>query len=136
MPAEYDRDLVVVDVPCSDETAPRIVVTGALDARSTESLQRAVIGLLRCRRPSGIEIDLQGVTSLDFAGIRALLLCQADARQLECEIALRNTPSTAYRVLQVAGLLEQFGLAKPHRRAAVPVAVAAALGLVGCGLSS
>ena len=92
---------------------PRITVTGDVDAASVPGLQKAFVEVLRRHCPRGVDLDLAGVTFLDSAGIEGLLLCLADARQMECELVLRNTPATAYRVLQLAGLLEHFGLVKP-----------------------
>jgi len=82
-----------------------------------------------------VDLDLAGVTFLDSAGIRGLLLCLADARQMDCEFALRNTPTAVYPVLQVAGLLEHFGLANPPTHPVVLGGGGAAMGRRGCGLS-
>jgi anti-anti-sigma factor len=115
---------------------PRIVVTGDVDAQSAAELQKAVIEVLRRHCPRGLDLDLERVTFLDSAGIGALLLCQADARQLDCEITLCKTPPTAYRLLQLAGLLEHFGLAKPPAHPMVAGVGGAAMGLLGCGLTT
>ena len=48
---------------------------------------------------------------MDSAGIRALLFCQADARQVDCQIRLTNPHPMVYPVLQITELLEHFGLA-------------------------
>jgi anti-anti-sigma regulatory factor len=47
-------------------------------------LQHAVIEVLRRQRPACIDIDLAQVGLLDCAG--AVLLCKADAVQLDCQI--------------------------------------------------
>jgi anti-anti-sigma factor len=117
---------------CAGERA-RITVAGDVDAASTAGLQKAVVEVLRRHRPRSVDLDLAGVTFLDSAGISGLLLCLADARQIDCEFALRNTPTTVYRLLQVAGLLEHFGLIRPAPRPACHGAGGAALGLLGSG---
>jgi anti-anti-sigma factor len=129
-----DRRSLAIDLAGGDDERPRIVVTGDVDDTSTRELQKAVIEVLRRHCPRRMDLDLAGVTFLDSAGISALLLCRADAAQVDCEITLRSTPPMAYRVLQVAGLLEIFGLAKSRAHAVIPGA-GAALGLLGCGLS-
>jgi anti-anti-sigma factor len=129
-----DQFSLVIEMPGTADAPPRIVVSGAVDRTAAKHLQRAVIEVLRRCCPRGVELDVAGVTYLDSAGISALLACQADARQLDCELTLRNTGPATYRQLQIAGLLEHFGLAKPARRT-VPGAFGAALGLEGNGLS-
>jgi len=43
---------------------------------------------------------------LDPAGIRALLLCHADATQVDCRIVFVHLPAAAHQALRSAGLLE------------------------------
>jgi anti-sigma B factor antagonist len=83
------------------------------DALTVGRLQKAVVDVLRRQRPSCIEMDLHGVTFLDSVGIRALVHCQSDARQVDCRITLTNPQPVVYRVLQITGLLEHFGLTTP-----------------------
>jgi anti-anti-sigma factor len=110
----WDQPSLLVDVQCTDTDTPRMLVFGELDAVDADRLQTAVVDVLRQHRPSRIELDLHGVTFLDSAGIRALLLCQADARQVDCQIRLTNPHPMVYRVLQITGLLEHFGLPVPQ----------------------
>jgi anti-sigma B factor antagonist len=105
---------LLVDVFCKDSEPPRIVVFGELDEVSGGQLQKAVVDVLRHRRPSCIEIDVHGVTFLDSAGIRTLVLSQADARQLGCHIRVTKPQPIVYRVLEITGLLEHFGLPIPQ----------------------
>ena len=55
----------------------------------------------------------RGVPFLDAGGVRVLLQCRADARQLDCWLTLAHVKSEAYRVLEIVGLLEPFGVAEP-----------------------
>ena len=80
-------------------------------------------------------MDVSGVTFLDAAGIEALLRCQADARQLECRLFLTDPTPMTYRVLQIAGLLEQFGLAQAPAGRAGATPAGAEYGMVNCGLT-
>src|SRR4051794_38694957 len=96
-----DQPSLLVDLRCSDTEPPRMFVFGELDAVSADRLQTAVVDVLRHQHPRSLEMDLQGVTFLDSVGIRALLLCQADARQVDCQIRLTNPQPIVYQVLQI-----------------------------------
>jgi anti-anti-sigma factor len=106
-----DQPSLLVDLQCSDTEPARMFVFGELDAVNADQLQKAVVDVLRHHRPSRIEMDLHGVSFLDSVGIRVLVLCQADARQVDCQIRFTNPQPMVYRVLQITGLLEHFGLA-------------------------
>ena len=115
------RSCLVVDLQCgSATTPPRIVVAGEIDGTNAIRLQAAVIDVLRHQRPDCIDVDLAQVTSLDAAGIRAMLLCHADARQVDCLVKLIRPQPMVYRVLQITGLLEHFGLDKPRTTTSQP----------------
>jgi anti-anti-sigma factor len=104
---------LLVDLHCRDSEPPRMLVCGELDAVTAGPLQKAVVDLLREQRPHCIQLDLHGVGFLDSAGIRALLLCQDDAQQADCQIRLTKPQPAVYRVLQITGLLDHFGLTEP-----------------------
>ena len=87
-----------------------MLVFGELDAVTAGQLQKAVVDVVRDRRPTCLEMDLHGVSFLDSAGIRALVLCHADAQQMDCQIRLTKPQPVVCRVLQITGLLEHFGL--------------------------
>src|SRR5215211_5376644 len=108
-----DHPSLLVDVHCSDAEPPRMSVFGEVDALTAGHLHKAVVEVVRDQRPRRIEMDLHGVSLLDSAGIHALVLCQADAQQVDCHITLTNPQPVVYRVLQVTGLLEHFGLTEP-----------------------
>jgi len=104
---------LLVDLHCSDTEFPRMFVFGEVDDLTAGQLHTAVGDVLRDQRPRRIEMDLHGVSFLDSAGIHALVLCQADAQQVDCQITLTRPQRLVYRVLQVTGLLEHFGLTTP-----------------------
>jgi anti-anti-sigma factor len=104
-------DLLLVDVNGSDDAAvQRIAVAGEVDMLSAPAVQEAVVDVLHRRHPRRIEIDLRGVTFLDSAGIRTLLICHDDARQENCLLTLVDPHPRVYRVLQITGLLGLFAL--------------------------
>ena len=107
-----DQPSVVAEVTCGGVEEPaRVTVRGDLDALNAGRLQKAVIDVLRHRRPSRLELDLRPVSFLDSAGIRALLTCKADAEQVGCPMTVTGTGATVHRVLEITGLLDHFGIA-------------------------
>ena len=129
-----DRRPLIEIRPTEDDDGPlRLLLSGDIDEISARHLQQSLIDVLRREQPRDIDVDVSGVTFLDAAGIEALLRCQADARQLECRLLLSSPTPMTYRVLQIAGLLEQFGLARPRPE---QTPAGAELGLVNCGLTS
>jgi anti-anti-sigma factor len=99
-----------VEADCDDAEHVRMVVSGELDAVGAVHLLEAVVEVLRHHRPRLIEMDLGGVMFLDAGGTRALVHCQADARQVHCRIRLTHTRPAVYRVLRLTGLLADFGV--------------------------
>jgi anti-anti-sigma factor len=92
-------------------SVPRVVVAGELDDTTVTSLHRAVVELLRHDVPGRVDVDLADVTFLDTCGIRTLLACLVDARQVGCELRLTDPQPLVYRVLRIVGLLDLFSLA-------------------------
>jgi anti-sigma B factor antagonist len=115
-PRPLDTDLpdpssLLVELDRSEETlVHRITIAGELDTISATDLQKTVIDVLRRERPRHVEINLRGVTFLDSAGLRALVSCHSDAQQLDCRLTVTDPHPTAYRVLQITGLLDHFGV--------------------------
>jgi len=86
-----------------------LLVHGEVDAVNASRLQRAVIDVLRRQCPPRIDIDFRGVPFLDSSGIHALVMCQADARQLGCRIRLTGLRPMVRRALEITGLVDHFG---------------------------
>jgi anti-anti-sigma factor len=102
---------LLVDVQDSSYAgSPRIALTGELDQVSASRLRDAVVKVLRDQRPGHVELDLTGVSYLDSGGILALLVCRADGEQLSCRVTLANPQPHVRRVLEIAGLLNVFGM--------------------------
>jgi anti-anti-sigma factor len=94
----------------SDDVTVRMVVAGELDAETAGRVQQPIVEVLRHYRPARIDLDIRGLTFLDSGGIWSLISCHAEAERAGCHLALLNTPSRVYRILQITGLLEHFGL--------------------------
>ncbi len=122
MPRESWFDIQNVDPAClvvnvrgfADTGAVCLAVAGEVDALTGPQLQDAVDDALRSYRPAHLDVDLDGVTFLDSAGITALLHCHANADHANCRLQLAKAQPGVYRVLQITGLLEHFGLADPE----------------------
>lgn len=110
-PAPQDFSRLGVDVHDNAQTQrQRITVTGEMDTVSAPAVHKAVIELLRRRRPTRIEIDLRSVTFLDSAGIRTLVMCHSDALRVDCRLVVVDPHPFVHNVLQITGLLDYFGL--------------------------
>jgi anti-anti-sigma factor len=129
-----DRWSLIEDVALGADGHLRLILSGVIEADGAHRLHQSMIDVLRRRPACAIAVDIAGVTALDPAGIEALLRCQADARLVDCRLFLTGPAPETYRLLQTAGLLAQFGVAKPRPDRCRPGATGAALGLVNCGL--
>lgn len=98
----------------------RMVLSGEVDAVGAAGLQRAVLDVLRQHRPRCIEMDLGDVSFLDAGGTKSLVMCQADARQVDCRIRLTNVRPAVYRVLHLTSLVEHFGVPKQQPQPGPP----------------
>ena len=105
------RPALLLDVQRSSDTRSlTLIVSGELDVISAPDLQKAVADALRRHAPEGIAIDLHSVSFLDSAGIKALLLCHADAERRGCRLTLARPRPTVSSVLEMTALLDHFGL--------------------------
>lgn len=127
MDLEWLADIPLDDPPSlcvrtegAEAGVARMVLSGEVDAVGAAHLQRAVVEVLRQHRPSCIEMDLGDVTFLDAGGTKVLVLCQADARQMNCRIRLTNVQPAVYRVLHLTGLVEHFGVPRRQPRPGSP----------------
>jgi anti-anti-sigma factor len=106
-----DPAAFVIDRPDSGTGTLRMALHGDVDALSGGQVQEAVVDVLHRQHPSRIEMDVREVTFLDSAGIRTLLLCHNEAERLNCRLTVVEAPHGVYRVLEISGLLDHFGLA-------------------------
>jgi anti-anti-sigma factor len=106
--------LLTIDLHGDDRTgAHRMIVAGEVDMASAPGLHEAVVDLLSRCRPRRIEIDLRGVSFLDCAGIRTLLMCECAASRADCTLTLTEPHPRVYRVLRATGLLDHFRMTAP-----------------------
>jgi anti-anti-sigma factor len=84
----------------------RVAVTGEVDLATAPEFRDAMLGLLRTRDPSILDIDLAGVTFLDCTGISALVAVRNAAIDAGCHVRVRHPQPIVGRVLEVTGLLD------------------------------
>ncbi|WP_249998650.1 STAS domain-containing protein [Actinoplanes sp. M2I2] len=105
-----DRLLTITVDSDDNRDVQSMTAAGEIDSLNATHLREAVNDVVRGRRPSRVELDLHGVSFLDSTGIRVLLECHEDARLMNCGFTLVDAHPVAYRVLQISGLTDHFGL--------------------------
>jgi anti-sigma B factor antagonist len=93
----------------TDLDGPRAIVSinGELDAYSAPGLEEEV-GRLIASNVTDLVFDLSGTDFLDSSGLRAILTAQHTVTDREGRLALRNPSNSVRRLLDIAGLTEQF----------------------------
>ena len=106
----HEHSLFVDARNTGDARSARLIVSGDLDDLNAGTLAHGVLKAL-LHRPATLDLDVSGLTFLDTGGIRALLQCHTDAAQAGCRLTLTDPHPNVRRVLEIVGLLDQFGLA-------------------------
>ena len=102
-----DTGELLVDTVVTGPVA-RVRLDGELDAHTSEELVDALDGLLRCDASgaplSHVEVDGSGLTFVDSAGLRAIVLglVQATNAGIAFEVSAASEPFA--RVLSITGL--------------------------------
>jgi anti-anti-sigma factor len=91
----------------------RIILAGELDSEEVTRLHRAVAHLPLPGDVRDLHIDAPELTFLDSAGIRALLTFAERAGDAGARVVIGRVTNNVYRVLEIAGLLDVFGIAGP-----------------------
>jgi anti-anti-sigma factor len=82
----------------------RVVVSGELDNSSAPRLI-STIHDLASPPMRGIELDCDGVTFLDSAGVRALIVSRNEAAHMGVELVLVHPSAPVTRVIEMTGLV-------------------------------
>jgi anti-anti-sigma factor len=86
-----------------------IRVYGELDSGTCESLLEA-FGDALAALPERLELDLRGVTFIDSAGTRAMILLDRTARERGVELVVVPPPEDVTALLRMAGVTERVNL--------------------------
>jgi anti-anti-sigma factor len=87
-----------------------VKVRGELDSGSCESLMGAV-GSALADEAERLELDLRGVSFIDSAGTRAVILIERTARERGIELVVVAPPEDVTALLRMAGVTERVNLA-------------------------
>jgi len=92
--------------PATDGTLS-VTATGELDMTSAPELIKVLREAIHRYGPSRVDLDLSGVPFMDSTGIQVLVAANAD---IEGGLRITGTSPAVHRLLQLTGLLEEFGL--------------------------
>jgi anti-anti-sigma factor len=98
--APTDFDIATVmngDVAC-------VVITGELDNGSAPRLI-SMVHDLAAPPVRGIELDCDGVTFLDSAGVRALIVSRKEAADMGVDLVVVQPSTPVTRVIEMTGLV-------------------------------
>ena len=84
-----------------------LAVSGEVDIAVVEALLAEGRACLESA-PSGLEVDLGGVSFIDSSGLGTLVRLRNEATDLGKSIALTNVPPATLRLLEVTGLVDAF----------------------------
>ena len=93
----------------SDESGTTIKLAGELDSATCGGLLKRFEQLL-ADPPSEIAIDLDGVTFIDSAGLRAIIMIERAAREREIAATIRTPTGPVAELLQLTGIREHVEL--------------------------
>lgn len=94
------------------EVAPgEFQVSGEIDAHSSESFAEALAAA--AERSEAATVDMSGVTFMDSSGLRVLVEAQQRAEAGGPSLVLRSPSRQITRLLDLAGLTENFEIDAP-----------------------
>jgi len=109
----YDTVEASISTHRRSDGAAVVVVRGDLDASGASGLRAAISAALSNWRPPALTIDLGLVTFIDSAGYGALVAAYKAARAVGAKFAVGNAVTTVRRRMDLMGLAEMFGVARP-----------------------
>ncbi len=86
-------------------------VSGEVDAHSSESFASALIAA--ATQSTEVKVDMSGVTFMDSSGLRVLVEAQQRAEAGGPSLVLRSPSRQITRLLELAGLTENFEIETP-----------------------
>jgi anti-anti-sigma factor len=111
-PSTGPRLSVEVEVPPAPAPV-RIILSGELDGEEVDRLHRAVAGVPAPGDDRDLRIEASGLTFVDSAGMRALLIFRDRAADSGVRVVVGPVAPNVFRVLEIAGLLDVFGITDP-----------------------
>jgi anti-sigma B factor antagonist len=84
-----------------------VTASGELDLTSAPELIIVLREAIRTHGPSRVDLDLTGVTFMDSMGLQVLVAANTDVGG---GLRIIGTSPVVFRLLQLTGVLEEFGL--------------------------
>jgi anti-anti-sigma factor len=91
----------------------RIVLAGELDGEEVPRLREAVAGVPIAGDSRDLRVEAAELTFLDSSGIRALLVFRERAAESGVRVVIGSMTRNVYRVMEIAGLVDIFGINAP-----------------------
>jgi anti-sigma B factor antagonist len=88
-----------------------VTLRGEIVAESAGDVRDQVRREIARLRPMVVRIDLGGVTLLDSSGVAMLVNVFRAAATVQAKCVIQNPSARVYRVLDLVGVLETFGVA-------------------------
>ena len=103
---DADRPFSARATPTPDGTVT-VTAAGELDMTSAPELIRVLRAAIHAHGPSRVDLDLTGVSFMDSTGLQVLVAANSDVGG---GLRIIGTSPPVYRLLQLTGVLQEFGL--------------------------
>lgn len=100
----------------ADEAGLVVSLHGEVDARVSDTFERAMQQLLAERRPRALHLDLSGLRFLDSSGVSVIVRLWRLARRQCCSLRVVNPTGSVRQVLEITGALAIVGGAPASAR--------------------
>jgi anti-anti-sigma factor len=107
-----------ISVTRLDRDGPVIQVAGELDSGTSGQLLEAFHSILAAGVGT-VTLDLSGVSFIDSAGTRSVIMLEREARDRGVTVAMAAPPNEVTELLRTAGVIEHFQLRPGIRRTAI-----------------
>jgi anti-sigma B factor antagonist len=116
--ASFEPDFEVSVTSMADANQV-IEVRGELDSGTSEELLETFRQVVAESGTGTITLDLSGVSFVDSAGTRSIILLQREARERGASVTIAAPPADVTELLRTAGVIDHFELRPSTRRGAV-----------------
>ncbi|MFI5906123.1 STAS domain-containing protein [Dactylosporangium sp. NPDC051541] len=100
------NEFSAVATPAPDGTVT-VTASGELDMTSAPQLINVLRDAIHAHGPSRVDLDLTGVTFMDSTGLQVLVAANTDVGG---GLRITGTSPAVHRLLQLTGVLQEFGL--------------------------
>jgi anti-sigma B factor antagonist len=88
----------------------RVTVRGELDSATCDRLAEAVEQALADPATESVVLDLEGVSFIDSAGLRTMIVLEDSARRRDATLEVRQPPEDVMELLRLTGIAERLSL--------------------------